>query len=123
YGCCGSCGTKGHAEEPMEEGRRPEHALRERDMTPDRWRRIEALYHEMLGRPEHERATALRAACAGDAGLQADVQSLLDQPASAVGFLAAPALDVAARFVSPASVLATGRRLGVFEVEAPLGVG
>ncbi len=49
-------------------------------MTTDRWRRIEALYHEMLARPAPERAAALGAACAGDAALQAEVQSLLDQP-------------------------------------------
>jgi hypothetical protein len=47
-------------------------------MTTDRWPRIEALYHEMLARPVRERAPALGAACAGDAALQADVQSLLD---------------------------------------------
>jgi hypothetical protein len=53
-------------------------------MTTDRWRRIEALYHETLARPEHERGAALAAACLGDAALQAEVQSLLDQ--SAPGF-------------------------------------
>ena len=65
-------------------------------MTTDRWRRVDTLYHEMLARPLEERAAALSAACSGDAELQADVQSLLDQPPSAAGFLATPALDVAA---------------------------
>ena len=76
-----------------------------RGMTTDRWRRIEALYHEMLARPVHERAAALVAACAGDAALQAEVQSLLDQPESAAGFLATPAMELAARLVPPASSL------------------
>ena len=40
-------------------------AADDRGMTTDRWRRIEALYHEMLARPVHERAAALGAACAG----------------------------------------------------------
>ena len=92
-------------------------------MTTDRWRRIEALYHEMRARPAHERAAALVAACAGDAALQAEVQSLLDQPESAAGFLATPALDVAAQLVSPAHSLLIGRRLGVFELQGLLGVG
>ena len=51
-------------------------------MTSDRWRRIDALYHEMVARPAHERAAALVAACLGDAALQVEVQSLLDQPES-----------------------------------------
>ena len=92
-------------------------------MTTDRWRRIEALYHEMLARPAPERAAALGAACAGDAALQAEVQSLLDQPESAAGFLATPAMDLAAQLVSPASSLLTGRRIGVFEVQGLLGAG
>ena len=92
-------------------------------MTTDRWRRIEALYHEMLARPVPERAAALGAACAGDAALQAEVQSLLDQPESTAGFLATPAMDVAAQLVSPASPPLTGRRIGVFEVQGLLGVG
>jgi hypothetical protein len=95
-------------------------------MATDRWPRIEALYHEMLARPEHERAAALRAACAGDAALLADVQSLLDQPEPTAGFLATPALDIAARLVSPdRSVLPieSGTRLGPYEIETLLGAG
>jgi Tol biopolymer transport system component len=92
-------------------------------VTTDRWRRIETLYHEMLPRPVHERTAALVAACAGDASLQAEVQSLLDQPESAAGFLAIPALNVAVHLGSPAQSLLTGRRLGVFELQGLLGVG
>ena len=92
-------------------------------MTTARWRRIEALYHEMLARPVRERTAALVAACRGDAALQAEVQSLLDQPQSAPGFLPIPTLDVEAPLVSPASSLLTGRRFGVFEVKGLLGVG
>ena len=91
--------------------------------TTDRWRRIEALYHEMLARPMRERAAALVGACAGDAAIQAEVQSLLDQPESAAGFLGTPALEVAAQLGSPAPSLLTGRRLGVFELQGLLGVG
>lgn len=82
-------------------------------MTTDRWQRIDTLYHEMLARPLDERAAALSAACSGDIELQADVQSLLDQPESAAG--SAP-LDVAAQLLSPAASQLTGRRHGVFEV-------
>ena len=59
-------------------------------MTTDRWQRIEGLYHDVLAHPAAGRAAALAAACHGDAALQAEVQSLFDQPESAAGFLSAP---------------------------------
>ena len=89
----------------------------------DRLRRVEALYHEMLARPAHERAAAIVAACPGDPSLAAEVQSLLDQPESAVGFLAAPAMEVAAGLVSKIDSPLTGKRVGVFELQELLGVG
>ena len=95
-------------------------------MTTDRWQRIETLYHEMLARPVDERAAALSAACSGDIELQADVQSLLDQPQSAAGFLATPALNVVAGLVSPQNAqrqIELGTRLGPYEVTAPLDSG
>jgi hypothetical protein len=92
-------------------------------MTTDRWRRVEALYHELLAHPEDERAAALIAACPEDAALQAEVRSLLDQPEPAAGFLVIPALEVAAHLVSPASSLIAGRRIGVFELQGLLGAG
>ena len=111
-----------HEQRPTET-RRVESTAEDRGMTTERWRRIDVLYHELLARPVHERAAALVAACPGDAALQAEVQSLLDQPEPDAGFLVTPALDVAARLVSPGSSLFTGRRIGVFEVHGLLGVG
>ena len=90
-------------------------------MTSDRWRRIEALYHQVLAHPLHERAEALAAACAGDSALQAEVQSLLDQP-ERVGVLGTPVVNVAVQGV-PAKATLTGQRVGVFEVRGLLGAG
>src|SRR3954452_12890274 len=93
-------------------------------MTTDRWQRIDRLYHEMLARPLDERAAALSVACAGDLELQADVQSLLDQPQSTANILAPPALDVLARLVSPRITqrqIEPSTRLGPYEIETPLG--
>ena len=95
-------------------------------MTTDRWQRIDRLYHEMLARPLDERAEALSAACSGDAELQSELQSLLDQPQSTAGFLATPALDVVARLVSPQNAqpqIEPGTRLGPYEIETLLGEG
>ncbi len=95
----------------------------DREVTADRWRRLQALYHEMLALPSKERSAALAAACRDDPALVAEVQALLDQPESSAGPLAVPAVDAAARFVSPAGQSLIGRRIGAFEIQALLGVG
>jgi serine/threonine protein kinase len=93
-----------------------------RGMTSDRWRRIEALYHEVQAHPPHERAEALATACAGDSALQAEVQSLLDQP-EPVGLPGTPVVNVAVQAGAPAKATLTGQRVGVFEVRGLLGAG
>ena len=93
------------------------------DEENDRWRRVEALYHEIRVRPAGERAAALRAACPGDPALVAEVQALLDQPESATGFLATPPAEVAAGLVSKASPSLIGQRIGAFEVQSLLEIG
>ncbi len=45
-------------------------------MNPDRWRQVEGLYHAALAHPAEERAAWLAEACAGDAALQREVESL-----------------------------------------------
>src|SRR5215203_5210682 len=92
-------------------------------MTAQRWERVEALFHEMVARPAHERRPSLAAACDGDDTLEAEVQSLLDQSELAPGFLATPAVEIAARFLAPASVSLNGRRVGVFELQLLIGSG
>ena len=91
-------------------------------MTSDRWRRIQALYHEMLVHPVHERAEALASACAGDSALQAEVESLLEQP-EAAGGLATTDMNVAAPLAVPTKATFTGQRIGAYEVRTLLGAG
>ena len=104
--------------------RRGEETADERGVTTDRWRRAEALLHEMLARPAAERAAALAAECPDDPGLRAAVQSLLDQPNPPTGFLEAPVAAISARLLSqPGASTLSGRRLGVFDLQELLGVG
>jgi hypothetical protein len=93
-------------------------------MTPERWRRIEELYHAVLAQDAADRAAFLAEACAGDAGLRQEVESLLANPASVEGFLDRPAVAVAAQMVSDvgASRLA-GQRIGAYHVQTLLGAG
>ena len=93
-------------------------------MTPERWRRVEELYHAALARDADARAAFLADACAGDEALGREVQSLLTQPPTAEGFLEEPALAMVAKMTSdPAVSMLTGRRLGVYEVRELLGAG
>src|SRR5215831_21389355 len=99
----------------------------ERDEMPvsERWQRVEALYHAALHRPAGERSAFLRDACGGDEALRRDVESLLAQPASDVGFLQTPAVAVAARDLATESgaMLAVGRALGPYTILGLLGAG
>ena len=93
-------------------------------MNPERWHRIKELCRAALARTESERRAFLSEACGGDEALKREVELLLDQPASAPGVLDRPAFAVAAQMVSqPAAPVLTGRRLGVYELQAPLGAG
>ena len=90
-------------------------------MTPERLREIERLFHEAREQPSAERAAFLARACADDPALRREVESLLAQPPG--GVIDAPVGALVAGLVAPASVLLSGRRLGVFEVQGLLGVG
>src|SRR5437667_12307010 len=79
------------------------------------------LFHEARERTPAERDAFLARACAHDPTLRREVDSLLAQPPA--GLLDAPVGALVAGLVSPASVLLTGRRIGVFEVQGLLGVG
>ena len=46
-------------------------------MTGERWRRVEALYHQALALDARERPAFLREACAADEALRREVESLL----------------------------------------------
>ncbi len=46
-------------------------------MEPERWQKVEQLYHAALERGESERAAFLEEACGGDEGLRHEVKSLL----------------------------------------------
>ena len=69
-------------------------------MGPDRWRRIEQLYHSALKIPLEQRRAFLQDECQGDDELQKEVVSLLSYESSAAKFIESPAFDVAARLMA-----------------------
>src|SRR3712207_2595477 len=72
-------------------------------MEPDRWRKVEDLYHAALEVDQHARDALLREACAGDDELRREVESLLEQGDS--GLLSRPL------------------QLGAYRIEGVLGSG
>ena len=95
-------------------------------MNPERWRRIEALYDEALGRPSADRAAFLAASCPDDEAIRREVESLLAESdaASSDSFLAQPPLAMAADIGQQLTGRAmTGRSLGIYQVQALIGVG
>ena len=66
-------------------------------MDNDRWNHVDQLLQSALDIPAVERDAYLRNVCGGDQRLEEEVHSLLAAHDRADGFLAAPAIDLAAR--------------------------
>ena len=92
-------------------------------MTPERWQRIEALYHAAHAQPPDERAAFLADACPEDAALRGEVEALLNDPVSEDEFLRRPALAVAQIVSRIALEDMTERPLGGYHLKALLGAG
>jgi Tol biopolymer transport system component len=91
-------------------------------MTPERWAEVERLYHAALARSGDARATFLADACAGDASLRQEVESLLAQASGEAGFLSTPAAARAGELLGDGpSVI--GRQLGPYTIVERLGAG
>src|SRR5205823_12919131 len=100
-------------------------------MTPDRWKKIEELYHTARECEESQRVAFLNEACAGDDALRREVESLLACEGEPEQFLEKPALEVAARAyaanpvssseASKAIEAPTGKRVSHYQVLEKLG--
>src|SRR5262245_23871058 len=92
--------------------------------SPDRWATVERLYHAALEPPLEARPAFLAEACIGDQELRREVETLLAQGASAEGLVTRGAVAAVAGLVSDLSPsVLTGRRLGVYQILAPIGAG
>jgi serine/threonine protein kinase/tetratricopeptide (TPR) repeat protein len=82
-------------------------------------------FHAALTRPEAERIAFLDEACAGDADLRREIESLLAPYDSDAPLETGAAAGAAARLVTVAQSRSTmvGRRLGPYEIVAQIGAG
>jgi serine/threonine protein kinase len=90
-------------------------------MTPEKWQRIEGLFHAALDRPPDERAAFLAEACGAEAELCGEVRRLLASFDQAGEFIEQPLLDNLARAAQPEAVI--GQRIGNYEILSLLGAG
>ncbi len=97
--------------------------MNQASMTPERWRRIEELYHAADALPPGERAAFLGTACPDDEPMRREVEALLLETA-ADGLLAQPALVLGARLLSSlAPAVLTGRVIGEYQLLDLIGAG
>src|SRR6266568_5522279 len=75
-------------------------------MEPERWRRVEQLYHSALKVAADKRARFLQNECQDDEELRQEVESLLSYESSAAEFIESPAFDVAARLMAKDDITA-----------------
>ena len=60
-------------------------------MDPNRWRKVESIFHEALDAGDSGRAGVLEQSCAGDEALRREVESLLAQHEKGGSFIETPA--------------------------------
>ncbi len=114
-------------------------------MEPERWRQVEQLYHAVLALDPGERSAYLQEACGAEV-VRREVEELLAYEEQSADFLEASALEIAARQEGASDLLgrvrvvfqsaldqssvqrnqfrlATGAKLGPYEILEPLGAG
>jgi len=93
-------------------------------VTPERWQQVKELFRSALGREEEGRAAFLDRACAGDDGLQREVESLLASFDESDSIIQKPVAKAAAELLtSNESESPVGQRLGHYEITGFLGEG
>ena len=85
----------------------------------DHWTQLEKLFYQALDVDPAARASFLDDACAGDAGLREEVESLLESSQETVGFLRGMVSDAARKFTSKE----VGQRAGPYQLVGLLGEG
>jgi len=93
--------------------------------SPERWRRLEALFYGALELKPDERAQFLDQRCGGDSDLQKEVETLLDSAEKPADFLEKPVLEAARQMMENdrRESIARGTRLAHYEIVSMLGAG
>ena len=91
-------------------------------MTPERWKQVDQLLQEALGRDSTERGAFLAEACGADDELRHEVESLLGFHDRAENFIETPPTDIAADWLAVEESLA-GQTIGHYQLMRRIGRG
>ncbi len=94
-------------------------------MTPERYRRINALADAACEMPEENRSTFLEAACEGDSELRREVEQLLAAQAGENRLMEAPLLEQLAKDIAaaPGRLDLAGKQVQHYRVSSRIGAG
>src|SRR5215510_2201415 len=94
-------------------------------MSPERWEKLNELFHSALERDGDARAAFLAQACDGDDELLHELETMLAHHQQAESFMESPAYAVEAKSIVADDVSATliGRTVGSYQVLSELGRG
>lgn len=86
-------------------------------MTPERWRKIEEIYHAAQERELGERGAFVSEACCGDTELKGQIEAMLAQDSGGA------ILDMHPRELVPESSVSPSTRLGPYQIVSCIGKG
>src|ERR1700693_1505695 len=92
-------------------------------MDPERWRKIERLYHSALEQEPDHQDRFLAEACQDDAGLRAEIESLLAYSGGTERLIDQAAWVEAGDLAATCAVLSPGAKLGPYQILDLLGEG
>ena len=93
-------------------------------MTPERWQQLKQIFQSALERDPAERPAFLAQACADDAALRSEVESLIASHDQAGDSIEAMAVEAAAELLSAGQTDSlAGRQIGRYEVLSHIGRG
>src|SRR5215469_12807290 len=92
-------------------------------MERERWQRIVDLAEAAAELPGQERAAFLTDACAGDAALRAEVESLLESAERSEGFIETSGFRIAAELIAGDTAGMVGQDVGPYKIVDLLGAG
>jgi eukaryotic-like serine/threonine-protein kinase len=93
-------------------------------MTPERWLRVNELFHSALEREPAQRAAFLDQACADDPELRKEVESLIGSNENSDSFIDPPGFGAAVQLLAEERPgLSVGQRIGNYNILSLLGSG
>lgn len=93
------------------------------DRIREQWQQAKVVFTEALEHPRSEREEFLDRACAGDAKLREEVESLLKSYDEAQSFMESPALASAAESLIGQTQFAVGQRIKHYQIVKQIGEG